>query len=171
LGRALFAAGRYQEVADIADVALESSGEDYNIYVPIANALGALGKEEAVRNVRQRRVAALENHLKQVPEDARARVHLAGSYASLGRTEDALRETRMAVTLRANEATVLYNAACVFCLLQQKSEALDTIRKAWEAGFKDAVWARTDPDLSLLHGHPEFEQLYPAPKSTAGDAA
>ena len=34
LGRALFAAGRYQEVADIADAALEASGEDYNIYVP-----------------------------------------------------------------------------------------------------------------------------------------
>ena len=167
LGRALFAAGRYREVADIADVALESSGEDYNVYVPIGNALGALGKEEAVRNVRQRRVGALENHLKQVPEDARARVHLAGSYAAMGRTEDAMRETKMAVTLRANEATVLYNAACVFCLLKKKPEALETIRKAWEAGFKDAVWARSDPDLSFLHGDPEFERLFPEKSATA----
>jgi hypothetical protein len=23
------------------------------------------------------------------------------------------------------------------------------------------VWARRDPDLSLLHGDPEFERLYP----------
>ncbi len=171
LGRALFAAGRYQEVADIADLALDSSGEDYNVYVPISNSLGALGKEEAVRNVRQRRVEALENHLKQVPEDARARVHLAGSYASMGRTDDAVRETKMAVTLRANEATVLYNAACVFCLLNKKPEALDTIRKAWEAGFKDAVWARSDPDLSFLHGDPEFERLYPEKKAAASDPA
>ena len=40
----------------------------------------------------QRRIAALENHLKQVPEDARARILMAGDYADMGREEDALRE-------------------------------------------------------------------------------
>jgi len=61
---------------------------------------------------------------------------------------------------------VLYNAACAFCLMQKKAEGLDAIRKAWEAGFKDAAWARRDPDLALLHGDPEFERLYPdAPAS------
>jgi TolB-like protein len=37
LGRALFAAGRFQEVAAMAEAALEASGEDYNVYVPIQN--------------------------------------------------------------------------------------------------------------------------------------
>ncbi len=109
----------------------------------------------------ERRSAALENHLKQVPEDARARILLGADYAELGREEDALRELNLAVTLRANEASILYNAACVFCLLKRKTEALDALRKAWEAGSKDAVWARRDPDLTLLHGDPEFERLYP----------
>ena len=44
LGRTLFAAGHYQEVVDMAEDAIAASGEDYNIYVPIINALGALGK-------------------------------------------------------------------------------------------------------------------------------
>jgi tetratricopeptide (TPR) repeat protein len=161
LCRALFAAGRYQEVAGIADAALEASGEDYNIYVPIVNSLGALGKEETLRNVQQRRIVALETQLKNVPEDPRARMHLAALFAGLGRAEDAVRETNLAITLRGNEATVLYNAACVFCLLKRKPDALDAIRKAWQAGFKDADWARRDPDLSLLHGDAEFEKLYP----------
>ena len=78
LCRALFAAGRYQEVAGRSEAAIEASGEDYNVYVPILNWLGAMGKEEAHRNMRQRRIAALENHLKQVPEDARARILLGG---------------------------------------------------------------------------------------------
>jgi non-specific serine/threonine protein kinase len=44
---------------------------------------------------------------------------------------------------------------------------MDALKKAWNAGFKEADWARRDPDLALLHGDPEFERLYPesAPKA------
>src|SRR5271155_5765213 len=161
LGRALFAAGRYQEVLDVAESAIEASGEDYNIYVPIMNSLGAMNKEEASRNMAQRFISAIEKHLKQVPEDARARVLMSSKYAELGREQDALRELNLAVTLRANEASILYNAACVYCGLKKKPEALSALRKAWEAGSKDSVWARRDPDLLMLHGDPEFERLYP----------
>jgi serine/threonine protein kinase/Tfp pilus assembly protein PilF len=162
LCRALFAAGRYQEVGDVSEAAIEASGEDYNVYVPITNALGAMGKGDAMRNMVQRRRAALEGHLKHVPEDARARILLASDYANLSRPDDAVRELNLAVTLRANEASILYNVACVYCVLGKKPEALDALRKAWEAGSKDSVWARRDPDLSLLHGDPEFERMYPA---------
>jgi serine/threonine protein kinase/Flp pilus assembly protein TadD len=161
LCRALFAAGRYQEILDVAESAVEASGEDYNVYVPILNCLGAMGKEEAHRNMRQRRIAALENHLKQVPEDARARILLGSDYAYLGRSDDALRELNLAVTLRANEASILYNAACLYCKLNRKPDALDALNKSWEAGFRDSVWARRDPDLIPLHDDPEFDRLYP----------
>lgn len=167
LCRALFSAGRYQEVADVVESALDASGEDYNVYVPIVNALGALGKTDARRNVQMRRVAALENHIKQVPEDARARILLGGDYADMGRVDDAMREVNLAVTLRANEASILYNAACTYATLQKKRESLDALRKAWEAGFRDSVWARRDPDLTLLHGDPEFEEMYPQ-RASAG---
>jgi serine/threonine protein kinase/tetratricopeptide (TPR) repeat protein len=161
LCRALFAAGRYKEVVDVSEAAIESSGEDYNPYVPILNALGAMGKEEDHLAMARRAVDVLANHLKQVPEDARARVLLGAYCARLGRVEDALRELNLAITLRANEASILYNAACAYCRLGRKPEALDTLRKAWEAGFQDAVWARRDPELALLHDDPEFERLYP----------
>jgi len=161
LGRSLFASGRYQELADVAEKAMEAGGQDYNIFVPIMNALGALGKEETLRNVRQRQILALENHLKSVPEDARARVLLASSYAATGRREDAIREANLGVALRPNEAIVLYNVACVFCRLGDKPQALDALRKSWTAGYRDAEWARRDTALSLVHGDPEFERLYP----------
>ena len=151
---------------DLAEAAIESSGEDYNVYVPIRNCLGAMGKDQAKLKLNDRFCLALEHHLKQVPEDARARILLGGNYAELGRTDDALRELNLAVTLRANEASILYNAACVYCLLQKKPEALNALRQAWEAGSKDAVWTRRDPDLTLLHGDPEFERLYPESAAT-----
>ncbi len=161
LCRSLFAAGRHQEVLEVAESAIEASGEDYNVYVPILNSLGAMGKEEERRAMAQRFIAALENHLKQVPEDPRARVLLGVNYARTGREDDAMRELKLAITLRADEASILYNAACAFCDMKKKPEALDALRKAWEAGFHDAVWARRDPGLTLLHGDPDFERLYP----------
>ncbi len=169
LCRALFAAGRSQEVMDISESAIEASGEDYN-YVPILNSLGTMEKEAANLRMTERFSVALENHLKHVPEDARARILLGANYARLKREGDALRELNLAVTLRANEASILYNAACVYCRLNKRTEAMDALRKAWEAGSKDSVWTRRDPDLTMLHGDPEFERLYPekpaAPSAT-----
>ena len=162
LGRALFAAGKYQEVADLAEAGLAASGEDYNIYVPIINALGALGKKDALRNLVQQRIQVLETHLRNMPEDARARTLLATDYTQMGRPDEAVREANLAIALRPNDAVVLYNVACTFGQLGRKPEALDAIRKAWNAGFKDPSWARRDPDLALLHGDPEFEKLYPS---------
>ena len=165
MGRALFASGRYQELADIAEDALEASGGDYNVYVPIINALGALKNEEALRNLRLPYIQVLEDHLKRVPEDARARTLLAVNYATMGRVDDAVREANLALALRPTEATVLYNIACGFCMLNKKTEALEALAKSWNAGFKDADWARRDPELALLHGDPEFERLYPQVKA------
>jgi serine/threonine protein kinase/Tfp pilus assembly protein PilF len=170
LCRALFAAGRPQEVKDVSESAIEASGEDYNVYVPILNGLGAMGNEEAKLNMTRRFSSALENHLRHVPEDARARILLGANYARLHRESDALRELNLAVTLRANEASILYNAACVYCGLNKKVEAIDALRRAWEAGSKDAVWTRRDPDLLPLHGDPEFERLYPENPSTPAPA-
>jgi serine/threonine protein kinase len=166
LGRALFAGGKYQEVVDLADAAIAAAGEDYNVYVPIRNALGALGKTERVRQIVLQRIQVLEAHLKKVPEDARGRTLLATDYVLVGRGDDALREAKLAMELRPNDAMVTYNVACVFGTLNRKAECLEAVQKAWSAGFKDPAWARRDPDLVILHGDPEFEKLYP--ESAAG---
>jgi tetratricopeptide (TPR) repeat protein len=93
--------------------------------------------------------------------DARSRSLLASDYAVHERPEDAVREANLAIALRPNDATILYNVACVFAMMKRKEEAMETLRKAWDAGFTDSDWARRDPDLSLLHDEPEFQTLYP----------
>src|SRR5262249_8579103 len=163
LGRTLFAARHYQEVVNMADEATEAAGSDYNVYVPINHALGALGKADAARNSRLRLIQALENHLREVPEDARARILLGGMYAQEHRVEDAVRETTLAMALRPNEATVLYSAACTASTQNRTAEGLAARKKAWGGGFKAPGCTRRDPALERLHGGPEFERLYPPP--------
>ena len=67
-----------------------------------------------------------------------------------------------ATTLRPNDATLHYNCACTYTKLAMKEDALLSLKRAWEGGYRDGDWVRRDPDLELLHGHPEFEKLYPA---------
>ena len=122
----------------------------------------ALGKKEALNNYLHREIAIYEEHVKKVPEDARARVLLANDYAMQGRFEEAKREADMAMILRPDDTMILYNAACTFCAMNNARDALIAIKKAWEAGFRDPSWTRQDPDLAMLHGDPEFERLYPA---------
>jgi non-specific serine/threonine protein kinase len=157
----MFASGNYQEIANLADAAIEASGTDYNVYVPIMNALDALGETKASKNLRQRKIRISESHLREVPEDARGRILLANDYAHEGRADDAMREINLAMVLRPDDALIHYNAACTFCRMNKRREAIEALTKAWRSGFKAANWARRDPDLSILHGDPEFERLFP----------
>ena len=149
--------------------ALEAAGEDYNVYVPIMNALGALGKNDA----RPQHPAAAHRRRSKRTCARCPRTRARGSCSpsttpTTGRIDDAhargepgdaccartrrrCSTTRPAPSARSN----------------RKAEALDALAKAWDAGFRDADWARRDPDLALLHGDPEFERLYPE-KSARG---
>jgi TolB-like protein/Flp pilus assembly protein TadD len=171
LGRALFEAGRYQEIVDMMETAIAHAGENYNTVMPIHNALGALGKKDALLNFVHREIAVYEEALKKTPEDARVRILLAGNYALHGRFEDAKRETDMAMALRPDDAMILYNSACAFCAMDNVKDARHALKKAWESGYRNATWTRQDPDLALLHGDPDFERMYPADDSQAQASA
>ncbi|MGA8556660.1 MAG: protein kinase, partial [Candidatus Acidiferrales bacterium] len=88
LARTYFSSGRFQEVAALVDRALQASGDDYNVYIPITNTLEALGQKEIARMLRVRGILALEKQLDTVPEDVRARMLLAGYYAGVDRREE-----------------------------------------------------------------------------------
>ena len=159
LARAYFASDRWQEIVPLVDRAVEANGDDYNVYAPLHNALKRLGQTEAARNLRQRFLRVLEQQLELVPEDVRARILLATTRASFGDESAATRELQIAVALRPNDSITLYNAACVYGLFQRKEEALAMVRRARQAGYHNLAWMARDPDLTCLHGDPEFEHL------------
>ncbi len=159
LARAYFVSGRYQDALAIKDRALETSGDDYNVYIPFINSLVKLGHAEAATRLRERQAVILEQQLELVPEDVRARILLACIYGTLGKEEDAVRQAQTAVALRPNEPGVLYNAACAYGVLSRKADALDTLKKAVAAGYGNIEWAARDPDLTCLYDDPEFQEL------------
>jgi serine/threonine protein kinase/cytochrome c-type biogenesis protein CcmH/NrfG len=159
LGQALFATDRFQEAADLAERAIESSGDDYNVYIPFIYSLERIGRKEAVRELRKKWTRVVEQQVEVVPDDTRARGMLANNYAVLGQREAALREVDMVLAMRPNDSNIIYNSACIYGIFNQKKEALDLLRKAKDTGFPNLDWAARDPDLACLHDDPEFQAL------------
>jgi serine/threonine protein kinase/Tfp pilus assembly protein PilF len=157
LARSYFASGREQEIAAILARAIEKNGDDYNLYIPLENALVNLGQTEAVRDLRQQFKKALEQQLVMVPEDVRARVLLGSSLAKSGDATRATVELERALALRPEDSSILYNAACVYADLARKQDALAMVKKAIQHGYHNLGWISRDPDLAILHGDPEFQ--------------
>ena len=63
------------------------------------------------------------------------------------------------MALRPNDGNVLYNAACTYGVLGKKPEALDTLKRAFAAGYGNTNWASKDSDLQCLHDNAEFRDL------------
>jgi hypothetical protein len=57
------------------------------------------------------------------------------------------------------EASVLYNVACTYALINQTRKALDCLEKALRQGFCHKGWLQNDPDLSSLRDHPRFQLM------------
>jgi non-specific serine/threonine protein kinase len=159
LGRAYFTSDRWEQAAAIADRAIAASGDDYNVYIPFVNVMERLGRAEAVEELRRQQRRTLDRHLETVPEDVRARILRASLLVSAGEREQAVREIRKALELRPNDTNILYNAACVYGVLEEKAEALALLRRLKDAGILNVDWARRDPDLACLHQNAEFRAL------------
>ncbi len=160
LARSLFEADRWAEAMEVVSLALAANGDDYNLYVPFINVFESLGRREDAERLREREIVVLEQQLRDVPEDVRARILLAADYAATRRDADADRELQKAVDLRPHDSNILYNAACTYGVMQKKPEAIAMLRRAKAAGYANPDWIRRDPDLACLHGEPEFEKLF-----------
>ena len=160
LGRAYFASGRHELAIALIERAIECNGDDYNTYIPYRHAAERLGRKKEAERLRELLIKVLRQQLELVPEDVRARILLAATLAaSKENAEEAMRHLQTAVALRPGDSNTLYNAACTYGVLGEKPAALETLKKAFAAGYGNRAWAAQDSDLDLLHDDPEFQKL------------
>lgn len=160
LGLSLFSSDRLKEAMEVASQAVEAAGDDYNVYVPYIHALQKLGRDDHKSELEFKWRQVLIRQLERVPDDGRARMLLAGHYASSGQPAEAVREAGIAIRSHADDNRILYNAACTFALLNMKSEAIQHLKAALEMGYPFFDWMKRDPDLKSLENDPEFQKLF-----------
>ncbi|WP_164015309.1 tetratricopeptide repeat protein [Pyxidicoccus trucidator] len=76
-----------------------------------------------------------------------------------GKNAEALALYKEALGAGNSSANTAYSAACAMALLGQKKEALDSLSRAAELGFRDVKWMQQDTDLVSLSGEPAFTAL------------
>ena len=111
----------------------------------------------------------LEKVAARLPEDEDVLLALGDIYTRAGRYEDGLKIDRVLVRLLPNEASIWYNLACSLALLNQREEALSTLRKAVELGYQDHEWMSCDRDLRNIRNEKAFKVLLKSITSSQSD--
>lgn len=76
-----------------------------------------------------------------------------------GRYTQGLQIDKRLVQLRPNDALAHYNLACSYALLKRPDQALKSLRRAVELGYRDFRYMREDRDLDSIRHEPRFRQL------------
>jgi tetratricopeptide (TPR) repeat protein len=76
-----------------------------------------------------------------------------------GRFADGMQVDKRLVQLRPNDALAHYNLACSYALLKRPDQALKTLRRAVELGYRDFRYMREDRDLDSVRHDPRFRKL------------
>jgi tetratricopeptide (TPR) repeat protein len=100
-----------------------------------------------------------ERILTRDPNYVEVLTNLGDLFAQKGCHRRALQVDLRLVQLRPKNEMAMYNLACSHALLKQKVPALEALRRAVMLGYSDLDFMLNDPDLSSLHGHPDFQLI------------
>ncbi len=100
-----------------------------------------------------------ESVLRRSPDYTEVIEILGGLYTKHGRIADGLKMDRKLVRYLPENATAHYNLACSLALSKRRRDALKSLQRAIELGYRDLDWLMKDPDLDLLKEDPEFASI------------
>jgi adenylate cyclase len=159
LGRIYFSQGELGRALELFRRVIEIKPGFYSAYSDVEQTCLGLGRTAEAQEASRQVLDLLPNYLLQNPDDSRARMVFAITLASVGRTEDAVREGREAMDLSPGDPLMLYNGGCLFAQLGEADRAIAALEQAVVAGYWNVGWMQHDPDLDSLRGDPRFQQL------------
>ncbi len=104
--------------------------------------------------------AQLEMGLSYEDDNRHAYVQLGVAQMMLDNPRGAVDAYRRATALNHRDPIAHYNLACAWSRLNDREQALDSLRQAIKLGFAEASKMSTDRDLTrMFHDDPEFKKL------------
>ncbi|MDD5556694.1 MAG: hypothetical protein PHN82_05520 [bacterium] len=97
--------------------------------------------------------------IRQNPLYVEALSLLGDAYTRTGRYREGLEIDRRITALRPEDPVAHYNLACSLSLLRRKREALGSLRRSIELGYRDLAHLTTDDDLDPLRTERSFHRI------------
>jgi TolB-like protein/Tfp pilus assembly protein PilF len=158
-GQAKLSQGKYAEAVKLFNRAAALRPEDYQVGAFIAMALTSLGRRDEALAMIRKQAKAIDAHLSQHPDDARACIMAANTYANLQDGERSAEYAARAVAVDPTDPMVLYNVACLYSVLGRPEDSLTALEDAVNRGWGDKTWLEHDSDLDAIREHPRYVAL------------
>lgn len=84
---------------------------------------------------------------------------LGDDYTRRGRFVAGLQVDEQLVRLRPTEPITHYNLACSYSLTGRIEEAIQSLERSIDLGYRDFNWMSRDPDLAEVRRHPTYLKL------------
>jgi serine/threonine protein kinase/Flp pilus assembly protein TadD len=158
-GRVCFSQGRIAEAATHFRAACDIVPEAYDSWYLLGMCYRRLGETVRGRRADLECIEAVKKRVRYHPDDTRAWTMGASALAELGEPERASEWIERALAIDADEAIIVYNAACVYVALGKYDDAIACLESSIEHGNISKDWVANDPDLDPLRSNPRFQAL------------
>ena len=158
LGTAYLYLKKPQESVRAFEQAIQLNPNQEMLVGNLADAYRMAGQRDKALETYTQAISLAFKELEVNPRNATAMASLALYYAKKGDAASAARFIKRARAIDANDVDNIYNEAVVYAFAGKKSEALKSLRAAFDRGYA-AADALHNPDLADLQNLPEFKQL------------
>ena len=156
LGHALRLQGRFDEARQIYLQILTIAPKEISAHYEAGAVSQLMGDEAAARTSLRTVVTESERYLRDNPRDGERQLEMAAAWARLGNTARAEAIARQAEGLTTD---LPVERAGLQVLLGKTDDAVKTLERAVQNGYRNIVWLRTSTDLHALHGDQRLEDI------------
>jgi len=105
------------------------------------------------------KIEFIEGLVRRDPNYVDALQILGDHYTQLGRIGEGLKVDERLARLEPGNPLVFYNLACSYSLAGEMDQAIRSLERAIDLGYRDFDWLAKDPDLKPLRADPAFDEL------------
>lgn len=158
-GRTCFVVGKLDKAARAFEQANRVEPEDYQSILLAAQAYDDIGSKDLAKTLRQRGVAIAEKWIELNPGDTRALYLTANALVFLDQKDKSKKLLQRALLIEPEDSMLLYNAGCIYALLEMKNEALNCLERSYQKGLTLRGWYENDSNLESIRNEPRFIEL------------